>query len=67
MTGIGHTMFQVVQYLVDYKKTEEKMNKFALKYYPSEEVIEEMKKGINGVQLVEIEIEHISGKKIYER
>ncbi len=43
------------------------MNKFALKYYPSEEVIEEMKKGINGVQLVEIEIEHISGKKIYER
>ena len=52
----------------DIRITEEKIRKFALKYYPSaEEVEEEIKMGIKGVQLVEIEIEHISGKKVHER
>lgn len=52
----------------DRNTTEEKVRKFALKYYPSaEEVEKEIKMGINGVQLVEIEIEHISGKKVHER
>ncbi len=52
----------------DCKTTEEKVRKFALKYYPSaEEVEEEIRKGIKGVQLIEIEIEHISGKKVHEK
>lgn len=52
----------------DIRITEEKIRKFALKYYPSaEEVEEEIKIGIKGVQLVEIEIEHISGKKVHEK
>ncbi len=52
----------------DLRITEEKVRKFALKYYPSaEEVEQEIKVGIKGVQLVEIEIEHLSGKKVHER
>lgn len=52
----------------DSEITEDKLRKFALKYYPSsDEVEEEIKAGIKGVQLVEIEIEHISGKKVHER
>lgn len=52
----------------DGKTTEEKIRKFALKYYPSaEEVEEEIRRGIQNVQLVEIEIEHISGKKVHEK
>lgn len=52
----------------DSRITEEKVRKFALKYYPSaEEVEEEIKKDIKGVQLIEIEIEHISGKKVHEK
>ena len=52
----------------DPKTTEEKVRKFALKYYPSlEDVEEEIKMGIKGVQLIEIEIEHISGKKVHEK
>jgi len=52
----------------DRKVTEEKVRKFACKYYPSvEEVEEEIKRDINGVQLVEIEIEHISGKRVHEK
>lgn len=48
--------------------TEEKVRKFARKYYPSAEAVEEeIKKDINRVQLVAIEIEHISGKKVHEK
>ena len=55
--------------LVDDREiTEDKMRKFALKYYPSaEKVEEEIRLGIKSVQLVEIEIEHISGKKVHEK
>ena len=50
------------------QNTEDKGKKFALKYYPSaEEVEDEIKKGLHGVQLIEIEIEHISAKKVHER
>ena len=52
----------------DPETTEEKLRKFALKYYPSaEEVEKEIKSGIKGVQMVEITIDHISGKKVHER
>lgn len=48
--------------------TEEKVRIFALKYYPSaEEVEEEIRKGIRGVQLIAIDIEHISGKRVHEK
>ena len=46
----------------------EKIRKFALKYYPSaQEVDMEIQKDFRAVQMVKIEIEHISGKKIHER
>ncbi len=52
----------------DSKITEEKVRKLARKYYPSAEAVEEeIKKDINRVQLVAIEIEHISGKKVHEK
>ena len=52
----------------DRQKTEEKVRQFAMKYYPTaEEVEEEIRQDIRRVQLVEIEIEHISGKKIHEK
>lgn len=46
---------------------EDKVRQFALKYYPSaEEVEEEIKQSIRGVQLYEITIEHLCGKQIQE-
>lgn len=48
--------------------TEEKVRRLALKYYPTaEEVEEEIRRDINGVQLVAVEIEHISGKRVHEK
>lgn len=41
---------------------------FAMKYYPSESMVEEeMKKAAKAVQMFEITIEHISGKEVQER
>lgn len=61
-------VFGRVRLVEDSRITEEKVRKFALKYYPSaEEVEEEIKKDIKGVQLIEIKIEHISGKKVHEK
>lgn len=52
----------------DRKITEEKVRKLACKYYPSaDEVEEEIKRSVSGVQLVAIEIEHISGKRVHEK
>ena len=52
----------------DFQITEEKVRKFALKYYPSpEEAEKEIQAGIKAVQLVSIEIEHISGKRVHEK
>lgn len=62
------TVFGQAKLIEDRKLTEEKMRQFALKYYPTaEEAERDLKIAINGVQLVAIEIEHISGKKVYER
>lgn len=48
--------------------TEEKVRQFALKYYPdAQEVEEELRRSIGGVQMVAIDIEHISGKRIHEK
>lgn len=61
-------VFGRAKLIEDRKITEDKIRKFARKYYPSaEEAEEEIQKGIDGVQLVAIEIEHISGKKVHER
>ncbi len=61
-------VFGRARLIEDRKITEDKVRKFARKYYPSaEEVEEEIKRSINGVQLVAIEIEHISGKKVHEK
>lgn len=47
---------------------EDKVRQFALKYYPSaEEVEEEIKQSIRGVQLYEITVEHLCGKQIQEK
>lgn len=44
------------------------LKKFALKYYPSEQLVEEeIKKCGKAVQMFEIEIEHLSGKEVNER
>lgn len=52
----------------DRKITEEKVRTLAMKYYPTtKEVEQEIQKSIDRVQLVAIEIEHISGKKVHEK
>lgn len=52
----------------DKDKALEKIRKFALKYYPTEdEADEEIQRDFPAVQMVEIDIEHISGKKIHEK
>lgn len=61
-------MFGRAILIEDRALTEEKVRIFALKYYPSaEEVEEEIRKDIQGVQLVAIDIEHISGKRVHEK
>ena len=52
----------------DRKITEEKVRTLAMKYYPTtKEVEQEIQKSIDRVQLVAIDIEHISGKKVHEK
>ena len=49
-------------------ETSEILKRLARKYYPSEELIEaEVAKDGRGVQMFEIEIEHLSGKEIQEK
>ncbi len=44
------------------------LKKFAMKYYPSEQMVdEEIKTAGKAVQLFEIEIEHLSGKEVQEK
>lgn len=44
------------------------IRKFANKYYPNKELIEEeIEKSIKAVQMCEIEIEHLTGKEIQEK
>lgn len=48
--------------------TEEKVRRFALKYFPTaEEVEEEIRRSVHAVQMIAIDIEHISGKRVHER
>jgi len=50
------------------EKTINILKRFAIKYYPSEELVdEEIRKCGKIAQLFEIEIEHISGKEVHER
>ena len=52
----------------DRKIIEEKVRTLAMKYYPTtKEVEQEIQKSSDRVQLVAIEIEHISGKKVHEK
>lgn len=46
----------------------EKIKKLAMKYYPTEEEVDaEIAKDMHGVQMVAIDIEHATGKKIHEK
>lgn len=48
--------------------TKERVRELALKYYPSTQEAEaELARDITGVQLYEIEIEHLTGKQIREK
>ncbi len=61
-------VFGRARLIEDRQITEEKVRKFALKYYPTVKAVEkEIQAGIQGVQLIAIEIEHISGKRVQER
>ena len=49
-------------------KTDSILKRFAMKYYPSEELVNaEIARDGKAVQVFEIEIEHFSGKEIQER
>lgn len=46
----------------------ERLKQFAMKYYPSEQLVdEEIAHSGKAVQVFEIEIEHMSGKEVQER
>lgn len=61
-------VFGRAKLIEDRRLTEEKVRTFALKYYPTaQEAEEEIRRDIAAVQLVAIEIEHISGKKVHEK
>ena len=61
-------VFGRARLMEDRALTEEKVRKLALKYYPTAEAVEEeIKADIHVVQLVAIEIEHISGTKVHEK
>jgi hypothetical protein len=52
----------------DAKLTEEKIRTLAFKYYPTaQEVEDEIAKDIKAAQLIAIDIEHISGKRVHEK
>lgn len=54
--------------IADAKQTEENVRTLALKYYPtSEEVEAEIAKDIHAVQLYELTIEHMTGKRVHEK
>lgn len=61
-------VFGRAKLIEDRQVTEDKARTLALKYFPTVEEVEYViKKSIDRVQLVAIEIEHISGKKIHEK
>ena len=61
-------VFGRARLIEDCQVTEDKVRTFALKYFPTAEEVESvMKKSLDRVQLVAIDIEHISGKKVHEK
>jgi len=61
-------VFGRAHFVKDEEKKLEKIRKFAMRYYPTEsEAEEEIARDFSRVEMVEIEIEHISGKKIHEK
>ena len=66
--GIGHPICIVCKLVADAGQTEDRVRELALKYYPTKEEAEaEIVKGIHAVQLYEITIEHMTGKRIHEK
>ena len=52
----------------DLNLARDRIRKFALKYYPTaQEVDQEIERSFKAVQMVAIDIEHISGKRIHEK
>ena len=52
----------------DYNESLNAIYKFALKYYPNKEMVdEEVSQDFKAVQMYEIEIEHVSGKQVHEK
>jgi hypothetical protein len=61
-------VFGRAKLIEDAKVSEQKLREFALKYYPTaEEVEQEIAKDGRAAQMVAIDIEHISGKRIQEK
>lgn len=54
--------------VADAGQTEDRVRELALKYYPTKEEAEaEIAKSIHAVQLYEITIEHMTGKRVHEK
>ena len=52
----------------DLNLARDRIRKFALKYYPTaQEVDQEIERSFKAVQMVAIDIDHISGKRIHEK
>lgn len=61
-------MFGRAHIVEDRAVTEEKLRAFALKYYPTAgEAEEEIRRGLAAVQMVAIDIEHLTGKRVHEK
>ena len=61
-------VFGRARVVTDRAVTEKKLRALALKYYPSaEEAEEEIRRGIAAVQMIAMDIEHITGKRVHEK
>ena len=61
-------VFGKVTIVDDERERTDKLRRLGLKYYPSEvEVDEELRKDIKRALLLQLEIEHISGKRVHEK
>lgn len=61
-------VFGRARLVTDLDLAKDRIRRFALKYYPTaEEVDQEIDKSFMAVQMVAIDIEHISGKRVHER
>lgn len=61
-------VFGRASFVTDKEVMFDKLKKFGMKYYPTEEEVdEEIEKDGKAVQMVAIEIEHITAKRIHEK